>query len=139
MAIKAWVKSQKDFPISDAPKGISYKTVSSGSNLGHRVEVDYVRVPKLKGIPMHAHKHAETLCVVIAGRGRVEVNGEGYSVRTGDVINIPKGVYHEFRAGDNRFAFISIQSPPIRNDYLFRPKPKTVKNRRAARVGRVTS
>jgi len=113
------VRRLRDFAKHQAPRKISYKRISSGSSLEGMAEVDYVPISKNSRIPAHAHKCANTLCVVVSGKGYVELNGRRSPLRAGNVISIPAGVYHEFGALDQKLVFISVQSPPIGDDYIF--------------------
>jgi len=118
--MKAFVKNIGDYVIHNAPKGIRYWKIANGSNIENSVEVDLVPVEKGAEIPGHIHKKSNALALVVSGSGKVTLGDGGYNVRKGDIINIPAGVYHDFKASeDEELTFLSVQNPPINNDYVF--------------------
>ena len=44
--------------------------------------------------PAHSHPHGEEVIYILSGEGRVLVNGEVASVRTGSVVLFPRGQVH---------------------------------------------
>jgi mannose-6-phosphate isomerase-like protein (cupin superfamily) len=117
----AWVRVLADFANHVAPRGIHYLRVSDTSSLKGRVEVDYVVVHKGDVIPLHFHEHSSALCLVVAGSGSIVLDGEIHEVSAGTVMSIPAGVSHEFRAIHEELVFVSVQHPPIEDDYVFPP------------------
>jgi quercetin dioxygenase-like cupin family protein len=102
-----------------APRGIKYRRISSRSSLHGAVEMDYVSLTPKTTIPNHIHEHADTLCFVISGNGFLRTGNKRFRIRAGQIINIPAGAWHEFSAGMHRLVFVSVQHPPIANDYVF--------------------
>jgi len=106
--------------------GIRYRKLASGTVLEQNLEADYVCLLKGLTIPVHAHRHTSALCLVLKGSGVLTLNEDAFAVNEGDVVGIPAGAYHGFRAGAHGLEFLSIQSPPIGEDYIFpaTPQPK---------------
>ncbi len=57
----------------------------------------FVKVAKIKGeeVPWHAHEHEDELFYVVAGQLLMEIEGEeSFTMQTGDLYIVPKGVRH---------------------------------------------
>ncbi len=117
--VSGWIKSIADLPVHTASGGIKYKQLSVETALAEAVEIDYVEVPKNEPIPDHVHRKAETVCLIVSGRGMLRRGWRDVEVKPGDTIYIPSGEKHGFSALTDDFAFVSIQHPPIGNDYDF--------------------
>ncbi len=53
-----------------------------------------VQMARIDGRRAHVHPHSEEVVVVAAGHGRAWIDGEWFSVATGDVVRIAAGVPH---------------------------------------------
>ena len=57
----------------------------------------------------HAHQEADEVYVFIDGQGRMEIDGESFSVKGGDVVAVPGGKFHKvFNQGESVLSFWSI-------------------------------
>jgi mannose-6-phosphate isomerase-like protein (cupin superfamily) len=121
---RSWVKRLDDVAYHNAPGGIRYKQLTSGTPLAKTVEVDFVPVPSGSPIARHAHAHAETLCLIVSGSGSLTLGEETIPVEVGHVVYIPSGLLHGFTARSDNFSFLSIQQPPIAEDYIFASEDK---------------
>jgi mannose-6-phosphate isomerase-like protein (cupin superfamily) len=117
--MKPFVKSLKSYSLYEAVKGINYRQISAHSSI-EPVEVDYVPVEKASKIEGHMHAKSNALCCILEGSGMVALDGKRVKIRKNDVVNIPVGTWHEFFASDKeKLVFLSIQYPPIGEDYVF--------------------
>jgi len=55
--------------------------------------------------PRHAHDYEHTV-VVVGGEGTVFLDGEERALRLGDVVYVPAGSDHQFRAGGAGLRFL---------------------------------
>ena len=55
--------------------------------------------PKISAYPKHNHEEDE-IVLALSGNIEIKAHGEVYSVKSGDVMVIPKGIYHEGFSGD---------------------------------------
>lgn len=61
----------------------------------------------------HYHARTEEIYVVLAGSGRMEVDGDERDVERGDAILIPARAWHELQAGEeDELRFLCCCSPP---------------------------
>ncbi len=117
--VKPFVKTLKAYSVHKAPKGIQYVQISAHSSI-EPVEVDYVPVEKASNIEGHVHSKSNALCCILEGSGIVVLGSKRVKIRKNDVVNIPAGTWHEFFASDKEnLVFLSIQYPPIGDDYIF--------------------
>ena len=116
---KPFVKSLKSYSLHEIVRGIKYRKISDSSSI-EPVEVDYVPVEKASKVEGHMHAKSNALCCILEGSGTVALEGKRVKIRKNDVVNIPSGTWHEFFASDKEnLVFLSIQYPPIREDYIF--------------------
>ncbi len=119
---KPFVKNLKSYSLYEASKGINYRQISADSSI-EPVEVDYVPIEKASKIEAHKHEKSNALCCILEGSGMVVLNGKRVKIRKNDVVNIPAGTWHEFFASNKeKLVFLSIQYPPIGDDYIFENK-----------------
>ena len=88
---------------------------------GEELNANLVLFRDGSGIEEHVNDDVEVLLVGIEGIGRVEIDGERYTLQTGQMIVVPKGARRSIRAGNGRFAYLTchrrkggltIQIPP---------------------------
>ena len=74
-------------------------------------EISINNLPAGTSVPfIHSHKNNEEIYVVLAGRGKVVVDGEDVELASGDWIRIsPAGKRQFFAAEDIRIHYICIQ------------------------------
>ena len=69
---------------------------------------------------MRSHEEAEQAYVVVRGTGTMSVAGDTQSVSEGDLILVPPATEHSVRNdGEEDFACVSIQSPPVAAEELY--------------------
>ena len=61
--------------------------------------------------PLHSHPDHESLCYLVSGRLRVEIDGESFIAEPGDAWRHPAGVLHRHEALEDSVQ-IEIKSPP---------------------------
>ena len=116
---KAFTKKLEAYPVHKALRGIAYRTISKGSSI-EPVEVDYVPVKKGSKVEGHIHAKSNAFCLILEGSGAVIVGGKKIKIKKNDIISIPAGTWHEFYASKKeKLVFLSIQNPPIGDDYVF--------------------
>lgn len=64
----------------------------------------------------HYHARTEEIYVVLAGGGEMEVDGRRAMVAPGDAILIPRGSWHEIRAGKDGIRFLCCCAPPYSDE-----------------------
>jgi mannose-6-phosphate isomerase-like protein (cupin superfamily) len=64
----------------------------------------------------HYHRRSEEIYLIVAGGGRMEVDGEERDVTAGDAILIPPGAWHTLVAGEAGARLLCCCSPPYSHD-----------------------
>lgn len=64
-------------------------------------------------IPVHRHPDGDHVLYIIAGRGRITLDGERVELRPGLVVHVPKGVAHGVTAETGNLMFIDFAQPPF--------------------------
>lgn len=68
----------------------------------------------------HYHATTEEIYVVLAGDGRMEMEGDEREVGPGDAVLIPPGTWHEIRAsGDGELRFLCCCAPAYSDEDTF--------------------
>ena len=79
---------------------------------------EYVVPPGLGGPPTHIHSREDELFICVAGRVRVELDGEEHILSPGSALLMPRGVPHMFRNPfDEETRIIAVVSPPGLENY----------------------
>jgi mannose-6-phosphate isomerase-like protein (cupin superfamily) len=71
------------------------------------------------GTRRHYHARTEEIYVVLAGTGRMEVDGDERDVGPGDAILIPPGAWHEITAADEELRFLCCCAPQYSDEDTF--------------------
>jgi mannose-6-phosphate isomerase-like protein (cupin superfamily) len=72
------------------------------------------------GTRRHYHARTEEIYVVLAGSGRMEVDGEERSVAAGDAVLISPRAWHEIRADNGgELRFLCCCAPPYSDEDTF--------------------
>jgi len=89
--------------------------------LGARhLSVTWLTLPAGTEQELRSHGEAEQAYVVVRGSGSMSVAGDTQSVSEGDLILVPPATEHSIRNdGDEDFACLSIQSPPVAAEELY--------------------
>ncbi len=65
----------------------------------------------------HYHRVAEEIYLIVAGVGRMELDGDIAEVGVGDAILIPPGAWHQITAiGDGELRLLCCCAPPYSHD-----------------------
>ena len=68
----------------------------------------------------HYHADSEELYYLLAGEGKMEIDGDRSPVGPGDAILIPPGAWHQITAtGASELRFLCCCSPPYRHEDTF--------------------
>jgi mannose-6-phosphate isomerase-like protein (cupin superfamily) len=67
----------------------------------------------------HYHRESEEIYFLLAGGGRMEVDGEERDVGPGDAVLIPPGAWHTLRAGADGARLLCCCAPPYRHEDTF--------------------
>jgi mannose-6-phosphate isomerase-like protein (cupin superfamily) len=63
---------------------------------------------------LHAHPDSEQVYVIVAGRGRMMVDGQERDVGAGTMVLIPPGAQHAIRnPGPEQLIYVTATSPPF--------------------------
>jgi len=73
------------------------------------------RIPADGRTERHYHKVAEELYFILEGAGQIELDGEHRTVRPGDAILIPAGVWHTIVATE-ALRFLCCCAPPYSHE-----------------------
>jgi mannose-6-phosphate isomerase-like protein (cupin superfamily) len=89
--------------------------------LGARhLSVTWIVLPAGAEQELRSHEEAEQAYVVVRGSGTMSVAGDTQSVTEGDLILVPPATEHSVRNdGNEDFACLSIQSPPVAAEELY--------------------
>jgi mannose-6-phosphate isomerase-like protein (cupin superfamily) len=71
------------------------------------------------GTRRHYHARTEEIYVVLAGAGRMEVDGDVREVGPGDAVLIPPGAWHEIVDGAEELRFLCCCAPQYSNEDTF--------------------
>jgi mannose-6-phosphate isomerase-like protein (cupin superfamily) len=71
------------------------------------------------GTRRHYHARTEEIYVVLAGAGRMEVDGDVREVEPGDAVLIPPGAWHEIVAGAEELRFLCCCAPQYSDEDTF--------------------
>ncbi|GAB6902221.1 cupin domain-containing protein [Kineosporia succinea] len=78
---------------------------------GREMSINQIRWVHPTVLPEHTHPDAEQAMVLTAGRISFTVAGHETTLRTGDVVIIPRGVPHSGRSVEGEATFIEIFAP----------------------------
>ena len=87
------------------------------------------------GIPMHVHDHEDEVFRVISGTLLLQVAGEVFDLRAGDVAFCPRGIPHAWRVTGEEMARVDLSIFPAGLEHMFEaiaahepgpPAPETV-------------
>ncbi|MFA7252906.1 MAG: hypothetical protein WC027_03570 [Candidatus Paceibacterota bacterium] len=92
-------------------------TDSIDGRLDKNVEISLVKITKPGQYPQHVHNSSDAYLIIVSGQGTFLSGKQTRSVRSSERIDIPKGMPHGFDLVEGEaLEFISIQSPPIKNE-----------------------
>lgn len=74
-------------------------------------------LPAGRSTERHYHRIAEEIYFIVAGAGRMELDGDVADVAVGDAILIPPGAWHQITAlGDADLRLLCCCAPPYSHD-----------------------
>ena len=84
------------------PEGTHFRDITRqllvGPDAGLSCELRYFELEPDGHSTLERHEHAHAV-VVLRGEGRVLVGSEVFSIRPFDLVRVPSGSWHQFRAG----------------------------------------
>jgi hypothetical protein len=97
------IKRSDTVPAFAAPHGeVVYEMVGEKTGVVHSHSVAQIVLPHGKASRKHYHPVVEESYYILAGRGRVILDGEEEQVNAGDTIYVPAGAVHQiFNAGQH--------------------------------------
>lgn len=82
------------------------------------VEVSLVRIMEQGQYPQHVHNNSDAYFIIVNGRAVLLSGKERREISQGERVDIPRGKPHGFELAEGEpFEFISIQSPPIKDEH----------------------
>lgn len=82
------------------------------------VEVSFVKITEQGQYPQHFHKDSDAYFIIIEGEAFLLSGDQRRKIEKGERIEIPRGMLHGFELAEGEtLEFISIQSPPIKNEH----------------------
>lgn len=78
----------------------------------------FLRIQMNSSTSLHCHPKKDTTLVVLSGTVNIETLSDSFSVSEGDVIEIPKGVFHRSSTGSSGVYLIEIETPNDKSDLL---------------------
>jgi len=93
-----------------------YASIDGGRILGREVTLGRIVGPSNHG--QHVHRNSDAFIIVTRGAATLLMGDIQRVVAAPKLIRVPKGVSHGFRLNDGEwFEFVSVQYPPIRDEY----------------------
>jgi mannose-6-phosphate isomerase-like protein (cupin superfamily) len=111
--------------LSDAPAEewhrLRYHALMDAGELGARnMSVTWLEIPAGAEQTLRSDQGGEQVYVVVRGAGRMSVAGDTQEVAEGDLILVPPATDHAIaNNGDDTFACVSVQSPPVTAGELY--------------------
>lgn len=114
------VRRLAEAPTEDLHR-LTLRLLVDAGDLGARnLSATWIEVPSGVRESLRSHEDSEQLYVSIRGTGSISVAGDTEQVEQGDVVLVPPATDHEIaNEGDEAFACVSIQSPPVEADELY--------------------
>jgi mannose-6-phosphate isomerase-like protein (cupin superfamily) len=95
--------------------GVSYKLITTQNG------ADFAAT-QITSIKRHAHLHSTEFLYVVSGTGTVTLGAQRRSIGPGDMISIPMGTPHAFKAIGPPLRFVEVDVPSIAaNDIHWMP------------------
>ncbi len=97
------------------------RVLMDAGELGSRnLSVTWIELPAGAEQTLRSDEQAEQAYVVVRGTGTMSVAGDTQEVAEGDLILVPPATEHAIaNNGDEEFACISVQSPPVAASELY--------------------
>ncbi len=114
-------KIMDNLPYDTRPEGIKLKSLlqyldlTLDDNIGYEV----VEMSPYQKIPLRMHQHSTAIVLITDGFGFCTIDSVSNKLDTGNIIYISAKAWHTFTASGKGMRFISIQSSPNEDDYVF--------------------
>ena len=108
------VRRMEDAAVEDWHRLRAHVLMDAGEMGARNLSVTWVTVPGGAQQTLHSSSEAEQAYVVVRGSGTMSVAGDTQEVAEGDLILVPPATEHSIgNDGEEEFACVSIQSPPV--------------------------
>ena len=115
------VRRLTDAPVEEWHRLRSHVLMDAGELGARQMSVTWLEVPAGCEQTLRSHEEAEQVYVVVRGAGTMSVAGDTQEVSEGDLILVPPATDHSVaNGGEDDFACISAQSPPVAVSELYR-------------------
>jgi quercetin dioxygenase-like cupin family protein len=103
--------------------GTTYKVLNNSLN-GSTAVVEHTLRPRSIGAPMHKHTHEDEISFVLEGELSVIQDGVEETVKAGEYVVKPRGIFHTFwNATDREIRFVEIIVPGNFSNYFAELEP----------------
>ena len=92
------------------------RLVSQALNGARHMEIVLGEIARNEGAPAHAHPGMEQAVYVLEGEAVAGIDGVDHTVRAGDLMFFPPGVFHSIRVVSEKVRMLVIYSPPYAED-----------------------
>jgi mannose-6-phosphate isomerase-like protein (cupin superfamily) len=114
------VRKLNEAPVEEYHRLRSHVLMDAGEMGARNVSVTWLEVPAGAEQTLRSHEEAEQVYVVVRGAGTMSVAGDTQRVEEGDLILVPPATDHSIaNDGEDEFACVSVQSPPVAVAELF--------------------
>lgn len=112
-------KKGKILSVRDLPprrfKGLSFRTLVDGNFL-RQFSMYHMTLPKGRALPNVHHRRTEELIYCLDGSMTATVAGRTRRLKQGDLVYIPKGVWHKFETSDRACEALALFGPALSLD-----------------------
>ena len=78
----------------------------------------FLRIQENSSTSLHCHPNKATTLIVLSGTVSIKTLSGSFSIGEGDVVEIPKGVFHQSSSGSSGVYLIEIETPNDKGDLL---------------------
>ncbi len=109
------VKREKELEWSPHPfLPIQIKNFLSKKDDGGDITIFLVRLAVGKEIPVHVHETQEDIIFILAGKGKMWIEGEGdFTIEKGTFIRVPKNTRHRIYGVTEEILNYDVFTPPL--------------------------
>jgi len=90
----------------------NYRLVGPQVNGAKYLEIVLGDIERNEGTPAHAHPDVEQAVYILEGEAVAGIDGVDHHVGQGDMVFLPSGCFHAFKALSARLKVLVIYSPP---------------------------
>jgi mannose-6-phosphate isomerase-like protein (cupin superfamily) len=108
------VRRLSEAPVEEWHRLRTHVLMDAGELGARNISVTWLEIPAGARQELRSHEDAEQVYVVVRGSGTMSVAGDTQQVREGDLILVSPATDHSVaNDGDEVFACVSVQSPPV--------------------------